>query len=1084
MKLLFKKPTVLGVGLLLVFLLIGSVGFAQNPNQKISIRVQNISVKELIKVIETKTTYTVVYRDALVDDKKDITINEDNKPLIDVLKSSLSPKGLQVVFNNNTIVITKKNAEPQITSKTKIVSGVVLDEKGLPVIGASVIIPGTNIGVATDINGRFSLEALSNSKIRISYIGYDAKEELINGSSDMKILLEPTPQALKEIVITAQAIGQKNAIRQQINSNTIKNVVAADRLQENPDANATEAIGRLPGISVQRSGGEGVGLVIRGLEPKYTSVTLNGVLMPSSSGGSRETNISGISQYVLQGVEVYKSLTANMEANSPAGTVNLTLREAAKGFRSNLMVQMGFNNMNNYFGNYKLQGEISNRFFDNKLGVFFTASAEKVNRSTQTISAGYSLFSNNINDGMLIDGVNLNNIQKTKYRRSAMLLLDYKVSPSTTLNLHGLYTYTSDDTQTQSKSFSASGRNESMGFGYTPNANNNIFQTTLSGLTKLNFLKMELDYGLAFSHSLGGTPLSRSWGFAYTPPPTEATFSQELRKESTPEEIVALYNDIDASDKTLLLNNLGMSKSSSSEQNFTSYLNIKIPFKIGDIISGNVKFGGTYRNKSRLRDVLSGSQLIPSNQFGRKMLLDSIPWLVSNGLENAITAEGLRDYQVNNFMDGKYDFGYAYDFDKLNQITDKWSQMSEYYFKQGVNVWDPIFGSKSKIGFQQNIAATMLGDQDIVENYGAGYLMTEINFKDWMMFMPGIRYEETNARLNGFYAIEPTLADPIYEKVSGSPTTATRSDKFLLPMVHLRIKPTKYFYTHIAYTKTLSRPDFNSISPNTWVNTGIPPFVYVASNPHLRAEQWTNYDVQLTLHGQKIGLFSVSGFYKTVQDKIWNRAYDRIKGDPIIEPFRDADLVKVSIVENHQYPIFLKGVEVELQTSFWYLPKPFNYFTLTTNYTYTDSETQNPYSYTYVKSTPNPAGGRPIMQTIRVDSTTTGVMLFQPKHIVNVSLGFNRKGLNVWLSYQYNGMIYTGINQKLEGLNSLKEFYNRWDTQISQKFSGKLKGLELVANIANLSNFTETSRLVANPRPIYMERYGWTADVGLRYKFQ
>jgi len=108
MKLLFTKPTVLSVGLLCVFLLVGNMGFAQNPNQKITINVQNVSVKDLIKVIETKTTYTVVYRDALVDDKKDITINEENKPLIDVLKSSLSSKGLQVVFNSNTIVITKK----------------------------------------------------------------------------------------------------------------------------------------------------------------------------------------------------------------------------------------------------------------------------------------------------------------------------------------------------------------------------------------------------------------------------------------------------------------------------------------------------------------------------------------------------------------------------------------------------------------------------------------------------------------------------------------------------------------------------------------------------------------------------------------------------------------------------------------------------------------------------------------------------------------------------------------------------------------------------------------------------------------
>jgi TonB-dependent receptor len=150
------------------------------------------------------------------------------------------------------------------------------------------------------------------------------------------------------VVLTVQAKGQKKAISEQLNSNTIKNVVAADRLQENPDANSVEAIGRLPGVSVTRDGGEGSGLVVRGLSPKYTAVTLNGVKMASNSANGQETNISGISQYALQGVEVYKSLTAEMEANSVAGTINLKLRETPKDLHFNIMNTTGYNNLNNY----------------------------------------------------------------------------------------------------------------------------------------------------------------------------------------------------------------------------------------------------------------------------------------------------------------------------------------------------------------------------------------------------------------------------------------------------------------------------------------------------------------------------------------------------------------------------------------------------------------------------------------------------------------------------------------------------------------------------------------------------------------
>ncbi|MDO9152696.1 MAG: hypothetical protein Q7U47_03130, partial [Paludibacter sp.] len=126
-------------------------------------------------------------------------------------------------------------------------------------------------------------------------------------------------------------------------------------------------------------------------------------------------------------------------------------------------------------------------------------------------------------------------------------------------------------------------------------------------------------------------------------------------------------------------------------------------------------------------------------------------------------------------------------------------------------------------------------------------------------------------------------------------------------------------------------------------------------------------------------------------------------------------------------------------------------------------------------------GGRPV--PTRIDSTATGVMLFQPKHIANFSLGFNKDGLNIWVSYQYNGIIFTGKNYQVDALDPMKEFYNRWDLQVSQKLKGKLKGVQLLLNVANLSDFSETTRYRGDARPINIEKYGWTADLGVRYNF-
>ena len=959
------------------------------------------------------------------------------------------------------------------------ISGKVTDqETGAPLPGTNILIKGTYKGTLSDLSGEYNIIVPGSEDILVfSFIGYIPQEITVGNQMVIDIILQPEATSLEEVVITAQAKGQIGARSQQINSNTLKNVVAPDRLQENPDANAVEAIGRLPGIAVLRGGGEGNSLVIRGLEPRYTSVTLNGVQMPSTGGSGRGTNISGISQYALQGVEVFKALTPDMEANSVAGTVNLKLRETPEGFHYNLMAQGGYNDLNSYFGNYKLQAEVSNRFLDNKLGAFLTVNAESVNRSTQTMSAGYGLESTEAD--ILINSANLNYILTTKFRRSAMLSLDYKLHSTTTLSLYGLYTYSKDDHERQTKNYGTSGiGNVGYNFHDNPFRNSEIIQSALSGVTRPNFLNMEIDYGVAYSMSTTDDPQSRSWNYGYVKVPSTTTFSNEVQ-QLDPSEIIPLFTDNGDSLQDLQLNYLHVFEGELSDKNLTTYLNFKVPYNIGNNINGYFKFGGTYRVKERFQDNTSGTQTLANNQFGKKILADSLDWVVRVGLAEDVTAVGMKDYEVDEFLKGKYNYGWYYNFDRMNEITDMWSEVSEYYYSQGSAVWLPIFGEKSKVGYSQNISGSMMDDQDITENYLAGYAMTELNIGRWVMLLPGIRYETTEGTMQGFKSVQPTLPDPIYAPLPGDSTSAERSDEFLLPMLHLRIKPIKGFYTHLAYTQSISRPDFNSISPNIFINTGFAPFTYTSTNPALKAESWENYDAQLTWHGNKIGLISLSGFYKTVEDKIWYRSYKRLKGDPIIEPFPDASLVNVSTWENHQYPIYVRGLEFEVQTSFWYLPKPFNYFTAYANYTYTESETQYPQS-NVVNIVP-PGGGRPV--ATRIDTTVTGPMLYQPKHIANASLGFNRKGLNIWLSFQYNGLIYTSKNFQLDELDALKENFYRVDLQITQKLTKKLKGLELMANFANLSDYTEVSRLRGDPRPTYLENYGWTLDLGARYRF-
>jgi len=944
--------------------------------------------------------------------------------------------------------------------------------------GASVIIKGTTIGTISELNGDYEiLVPGENVTLVYSFLGYRAQEVSLGEQQRIDIVLSQNTEELEEVMITVQARGQIGARQSQINSNTLVNVVAPDRLQENPDANAVEAIGRLPGISVKRNGGEGSGLVIRGLEPKYSSITLNGIELPSTGGDNRSTNISGISQYVLQGVEVYKALTPDMEANSVGGTVNLTLKETPSGFHSNLMLQGGYNNLNEYFGNYKLNAEASKRFFNDKLGVFLSLNAERVNRSVETMSAEYDF--EDVTEQLYLHKAKLNVITRLKERRSATLSLDYRLGSTTRLKLYSLYSYSGGLTERQTKDYGITGAG-SVGYqmAYNPSNTSQIMQSAFSGETNLNFLNLTIDYGVAYSISVGDDPDSRVWNWTFLRASDNSITTPENRL-SYPDEVIPLFWDSSDSIKNLELVSMDRITSQLRDENLTSYLDLEVPFKVGDILSGSVKFGGKYRQKTRFRDVTNGNQVVATNQYLTAYADRDLDWLHLREDQSEIVGTNFEDYNLGTVLGGQYDFGWYYSFDRLNEFTDWWNELSEYSWNQGPGYWQDQFADLTKIGYGTNLQESVKGDQDITEHYYAGYAMAELNFGKYVMLLPGVRYEKTHAEMGGLTVYQITVPPNVMQDIGGTANTDSRDDSFILPMLHARVKPSDFLYFHMAYTQTLSRPNFNAISPNSYYNTGITPFSFITGNTQLRPEFWTNYDIQATLHNPKIGLLSLGGFYKKVEDKIWSRTYKRIKGDPIIEPFLDNHNVNVTAWENHINEVTLKGLELEWQTSFWYLPKPLNFFTLYLNYTYTHSETKYPYT-TMVDIVP-PEGGRPV--TTRIDSVTTGPMLFQPTHIANASLGFNYKDFNAWFSFQYNGEILTGKNYNTDVKDDLKEHFYRFDLQLTYDIPVKFKGdLEILMNVANLSNYMEVRKKLYDPRPTYQEAYGWTIDLGVRYR--
>jgi len=126
--------------------------------------------------------------------------------------------------------------------QTGSLSGTITSTKGAPLPAATVLVVGTNYGTAADINGNYYLRDVGAGlhKLSFSYVGYQTKTVEVNIRpgivSKLDIVLSVTGVQGKEVVVTAQRSGQQGAINQQLKSTTIVNVVAADRLQQNPDA--------------------------------------------------------------------------------------------------------------------------------------------------------------------------------------------------------------------------------------------------------------------------------------------------------------------------------------------------------------------------------------------------------------------------------------------------------------------------------------------------------------------------------------------------------------------------------------------------------------------------------------------------------------------------------------------------------------------------------------------------------------------------------------------------------------------------------------------------------------------------------
>ena len=355
-----------------------------------------------------------------------------------------------------------------LVAQNATITGVVTDSETKDfLIGATVTLKGSNKGTITDANGQYTLFIPKGKQtVQFSFIGYQTQDFDIDLKSNevktLNLVMHPDNHMLKEVVISAQAKGQTAAIKSQLNATGIMNAVSEEKLHELPDVNVADAIGRLPGLMIQRDGGEGQKIIIRGLDPKYNSVAINGMNAPSTSSTDRSTDLNMISPDMIAGAEVLKASTADKDADGLGGTVNLIMKDAPRDFKLNVTGETGYHSQINGMGRYKGGIMASNRFFSERLGVIFTASADQTDRSNDTFNAAYKVNGNTPTPGFdytkpWITGVSLESNLEKRQRFNVNLNMDFDLGKGSKLKMSNLFSRMNRDRDIRQKRYDLEG---------------------------------------------------------------------------------------------------------------------------------------------------------------------------------------------------------------------------------------------------------------------------------------------------------------------------------------------------------------------------------------------------------------------------------------------------------------------------------------------------------------------------------------------------------------------------------------------------------------------------------------------------
>lgn len=241
---------------LLVAALLSLSSVAQSKTGYISIDVKDVPVKEVLDKIERQTDFRFSYKESSLTGCGNVTLNCDKLPLQSVLNQLLqdTPLTYRIVSSKSIIIIEKNSNEKEATnvtgSKAKTIKGVVTDEDGEPLVGATVRLENNpSVVTVTNLDGVFQLTNIDEGdELTISYVGFETSRFAIGNSDTYNVIMEQISNSLDEVVVVGFGVQKRANLTGAVSS------IAAKDLANRPVASAADALqGLAPGLEVLSS---------------------------------------------------------------------------------------------------------------------------------------------------------------------------------------------------------------------------------------------------------------------------------------------------------------------------------------------------------------------------------------------------------------------------------------------------------------------------------------------------------------------------------------------------------------------------------------------------------------------------------------------------------------------------------------------------------------------------------------------------------------------------------------------------------------------------------------------------------------